>query len=369
MNRRFWQAVAVVIALAAFPSALWACTMTVLTPEPTPDTGNHYTISWNSVPGAAKYTVIETHDDLEDFLKTNEQSVDGDTSAEFVHWVAQDTKFNYIIRAYSNADPYDPLCAGTAQVEVQGDTGVRDFAARAIVPVVGSAPGAYGAQFKTYVALHGDGAALHGKIVFHRAGQAVQDNDPSLTYDLTSDVRTLSWDDIVAAIGTSGIGSLDIIPTLGAFGARTLPVIEVRVYNDAPTGTFGASENVYYPGEVYRIDKITQTIHYADSRFRVNAGVRTLESRVRGVVSVYDSTGKLRSGSPRTITVADPGMYMGSTEAIFGVSMAPGDTIVVEWDGAAFPFHTITENRTNDPFVFVQGKPEVGGTNLAGFVR
>jgi hypothetical protein len=359
----------VALALVLAPRALWACTMTLQTAEPEPESGHDYTISWTAVPGASRYTVIEAAGDLEDVFGKNEADIGNDTSVEFEHFVAADTKFNYVVRAYSNSDPYDPLCAGTASVEVQGDTGVRDFAARGVIPVVGSAPGAYGAQFKTYLALHGNGQPLHGKIIFHRSGQAISDSDPSMPYDLSSDVRTQTWDDVVAAMGQSGIGSLDIVPTLGPFGSRTLPVIEVRVYNDAPNGTYGSAENVYYPGEVFQSASIAQTIHFTDARFRANVGVRTLESRVRATVNVFDAAGNLRTGSPKVVTIHETGMYMGSPEALFGLSLNPGDTMTVDWDGEAFPFHTITENQTNDPYVVVQGQAHNGGDNLAGFVH
>ena len=367
MTRNILRLAALALVLA--PRALWACTMTLQTPEPEPESGNDYTISWTAVPGAARYTVIEATGDLADFIDSHETDAGNDTSVKFEHFVAADTKFNYVVRAYSDSDPYDPLCAGTTSVEVQGDSDVRDFAARGIIPVVGSAPGAYGAQFKTYLALHGNGEALHGKIVFHHSGQAISDSDPSMSYDLTSDVRTQSWDDVVAAMGQSGIGSIDIVPTLGPFGSRTLPVIEVRVYNDAPNGTYGSAENVYYPSEVFNATSITQTIHYTDSRFRVNVGVRTLESRVKATVSVFDSAGHLRTGTPKIVTIHENAMYLGSPEALFGLTLNPGDTMTVDWDGEAFPFHTITENRTNDPYVVVQGTPHNGGDNLAGFIH
>ena len=53
----------------------------------------------------------------------------------------------------------------------------------------------------------------------------------------------MQFDDVVAAMGQSGIGSLDIVPlNLFSLGDPGVLPVETRLFNEAAEGTFGAFE-------------------------------------------------------------------------------------------------------------------------------
>src|SRR5262245_61925366 len=86
---------------------------------------------------------------------------------------------------------------------------------KGIIPLVGSTAGLNGASFKTSLRIEAISDA-YGKIVFHPLGQVARDDDPSIPYSFPHVVSPITdyiqFDDIVAAMGQSGLGSLDIIP-------------------------------------------------------------------------------------------------------------------------------------------------------------
>src|SRR6187200_751529 len=78
-----------------------------------------------------------------------------------------------------------------------------------VVPVVGSTPGNFGSFFRTELQFrNGGGSDLTGRFVFHPNGRAAQAGDPSMPFTLDSD-QTVSWSDVVDAMGITGLGSLD----------------------------------------------------------------------------------------------------------------------------------------------------------------
>lgn len=107
------------------------------------------------------------------------------------------------------------------------------------IPVAGSTGGAFGSNWKTGLQLFSLGdSTISGRLVFHPAGANGSANDPSMNFTLNAkQVQTIG--DVVAAMGQSGLGSIDVI---GRFSDPP-PIAETRVYNDAgAAGTSGFTE-------------------------------------------------------------------------------------------------------------------------------
>jgi len=105
-----------------------------------------------------------------------------------------------------------------------------------VLPVVMSGPGSNGAFFRTSLKLVSQSYTFSGRLVFHPAGQAGTDSDPSLAFTLTSgELRTFS--DVVEAIGASGLGSLDVLlstPGSQPYGLSTYGFYAFsELYNDS----------------------------------------------------------------------------------------------------------------------------------------
>lgn len=65
-------------------------------------------------------------------------------------------------------------------------------------------------------------AAISGRIVFHPTGRSASPDDPGIRYTVEQDgIR--AWDDVVAAMGAAGLGSIDIDPDQTEYGNYPLP--------------------------------------------------------------------------------------------------------------------------------------------------
>jgi len=218
-----------------------------------------------------------------------------------------------------------------------------------IVPAVGSTRGGFGSNFKTSMQLTNTTPwPIKGNLVFHPAGRSALDSDPSLSYSL-SNFQTLSYEDVVAQMGQSGLGSMDVMSTSSA-----APVITVRVYNDGgAAGTSGFIEEVQGPEAALQFGEITFIATPADAvNFRLNIGVRTLAAGPVLFVSAIDKDG-FGIGEPIMKTYGPNRFEQTGAPAFFnGLAPPPGGTIRVTLSsGSAFVYGSTTDNRTNDSHI------------------
>jgi hypothetical protein len=300
-----------------------------------------YTVSWQAIPGAYMYLVEERRlSSSPDHIVTRQYNTTG-TSLHITHEAINDVTYEYRILAVGG-----PTCTMTSRTTTFGDPVLRRSVRRGIVPIAGSARGANGALFKTYLKLEGPG--LRGRIVFHPVNRVASDDDPSIPYDTS--VKS-EWDDVVAAIGQSGIGSLSIVPEEGE--VAQLPRATIRLYNVAANGIYGTNAEMYPGVGFLDANAPFQRIDIpADGNFRANAGVRAIfAGTARGFAIAADGTQK--KAIERHFAAGE--VVFGSPEAVYGVTLEPGETLLMTFSRAMIPFFTLTDNRTNDPFLHVQG--------------
>jgi hypothetical protein len=304
---------------------------------------NSYKLSWNPVSDSRSYEVTETVTSADGSLTTTRRATEV-PEIQFTHESITDVTYQYRIRAFSSSG----ACETTTAVKTFGDPVLRRAVRRGIVPVVGSTRGANGAVFKTYLKL--EGINLKGRVYFHPVGQPASDSDPSTPYDLVAN-RRIEWNDIVADLGQSGIGSLSIVPDEGS--PLELPTATVRLYNVAENGIFGTNAEMYSGIEFLDHPPAFQHIEVpADGNFRVNVGARAILDGTSKAIAIA-ADGSEKKVVERTFRAGE--MIFGSPEAVYGVSLLPGESLVVTFSRAIIPFYTLTDNRTNDPFLYVQG--------------
>ncbi|HJW93875.1 MAG TPA: hypothetical protein VJ901_09670 [Thermoanaerobaculia bacterium] len=298
-------------------------------------------IEWDRYIGAFSYLVTESSDG---FVTTRTYEVPTN-SFTIPHRVSEVTKFSYRVEAHFETDQViDGSCRGAIELALRPDPQFRKMTRKVIVPIVGSVVGATGAKFRTSLRITSTTGQQHGRIVFHPAGQA-SDSDPSIPYSFDRIKQSFAWDDIVQAIGATGIGSLDIVPDEDADPAA--PTVLARHYTDAPNGTFGSFEPAVQP-----FDFITPAgfaVNPPDQGFRLNVGFRTLTTTTVSAL-VFDSTGHVKDLK----TLSLPGDYftlIPSTQLVG--ELAPGETFSLSFSGSVIPFYTLTENGTNDPAVVI----------------
>ncbi len=219
--------------------------------------------------------------------------------------------------------------------------------ASTIVTVV-STPGLYGAFYRTAVQLtNTSGSLSFGRLVYHPKERSGSDGDSFVRYTLQPR-QTLEFANVLVLIGTSGNGSLDVVPEGGS-----IPVVRARVYNDQGTlGTTGVTEDALPASDALTAGDTAVLLAPSDFRkFRFSVGLRTLAA---GATLTFT----LRSAEGDVITTRTenlPGTYyiQRSAQDLFGVATFDGnESVTVQVSsGAAFVYATVADNITNDPAI------------------
>jgi WD40-like Beta Propeller Repeat len=186
-----------------------------------------------------------------------------------------------------------------------------------IIPIAGSTTGAGGEAFRTTAQLSNSGdAEISGKLIFHPAGVPAANSDPQITYRLGG-FESQAFPDLMASFGVTGIGSVEIVPDAGP-----APASVFRIDNGASVVVPAVdTESVLVTGSRGAVTMPSDT-----SRFRLNAGFRTLSDGVTMTVSLYEATGKL----VRTSTQSFPPNFLVQMPAatLAGGAVAANQSIV-----------------------------------------
>lgn len=170
----------------------------------------------------------------------------------------------------------------------------------------------------------------------------------TVTYNVGAG-QVVTYPDIVATFGRSGLGSVDLITTPSA----TKPVIITRVYNDAGTaGSSGLTEDVIDPTD----PRIIQTGFTAflvtpvdPTKTRFNIGVRTGFSGATFTAVLRDTNGT----ALKTVTKSyQPNWFeqVDSTTFFAGTAIGANQSISISVSvGSAIVYGSTTDNTTNDP--------------------
>ncbi|PYQ27536.1 MAG: hypothetical protein DMF56_19330 [Acidobacteria bacterium] len=259
--------------------------------------------------------------------------------------------------AYFSSDFRGPYSAGYNYIFGErlalAGTGIEtEDVLRAVIPVVGSAAGANGSNFRTSLQLLcGAGVtngAITGKLVFHPAGTSGTASDPTVTYTVGAG-QILSFPDIGTTFGRSGTGSIDLLTTQTALR----PIIITRVFNDAGSaGTAGLTEDLIDLSDVRVLNAATTgflvtPVDPAKTRF--NIGVRTLLLGASLTAVLRDANG----AAVRSVTKSYPPNWfeqVDSTNFFSGFAISANQSIAITISsGSVIVYGSTTDNTTNDP--------------------
>jgi hypothetical protein len=215
--------------------------------------------------------------------------------------------------------------------------------------VAGSGPGNFGSFFRTSVQINNPfSTPISGHFVFHPAGASASPSDPTMGYALAAG-QSFSWNDVVAAMGQAGNGSIDVWAASGS------PVIVTRIFNDAGgAGTSGFTEplvevgDVPIPGSGGSVTGVLLCPYIVD-RYRYNVGLRTVNAPVHVNVTVLDSAG----ATVHTVSHDYPADYFVQTtvtEFLDGFVIGDSDSLRITFSGGGLIIYGATvDNVTNDP--------------------
>jgi len=239
-----------------------------------------------------------------------------------------------------------------AQAQTQPESGELALQFARILPAVASTPGAGGSFFKTSLQLFNPYATpLAGKLVFHPFGTVGSNTDPSMDFNLTAG-QSVSYDDVVVAMGQAGLGTLDVnVPN-----ASAPPIIVARVFNDAGTsGTSGFTEEAVGPSESgsgSRVLKPNTTAYLVVppdlTAFRFNIGIRTLAAGVSMSIFVQDAEGDAIFFTQKSY--GQNMVFQQDGSALVGTPLPPGGSLRIQVQaGAAIVYGATADNTTQDP--------------------
>jgi len=209
-----------------------------------------------------------------------------------------------------------------------------------MLPVVGSAAG-IGTFFRTDLQLLNPiNQTIKGKLVFHPATGVASPGDPSIDYNYSA-LTSTSIPDIVAFMGQSGLGSLDVVPSSGP-----PPRIVARIYSDNGTaGTAGFTMDSFAPDQALRRNVTYLMPVAADlTAFRMNVGIRTLEDGVTIAIN-HGATSVIKTYAANHFEQGTLAAFLGEQPAVNSLYR-----ITIQ-SGSAFIYTTTTDNRTNDTTV------------------
>ena len=242
-----------------------------------------------------------------------------------------------------------------AQTSEIADPAYADLPLSRVLPVAGSLAGASNSFFKTSVQIFNPQAGpLYGVFLFHASGTAASATDPSMAFQIPPQ-QTLNYDDILPAMGLSGLGTVDIQLNTASHSPA---VIVTRVFNDSDAaGTAGFTEDAISPeeagsgGRVIGQGEAGHLVFPADlERFRFNIGIRTLSPTAVIEFTVRDEHGViLRNVTKDLGTVA---FQQQEASAMLGIALPPAGSLkVAVTRGSAIVYGATTDNVTNDPSI------------------
>lgn len=215
-----------------------------------------------------------------------------------------------------------------------------------VIAGAGSLAGSFGSFFRTGLQiLNRDYRTVTGKFVFHPAGRSALPSDPSLPYSLPS-FQAFSYNDVIATMGASGLGSLDIVSTSGG-----RPLVIARVFNDSgAAGTAGFTEDFVATEQALGEDETAYIVMPTNlTNFRMNIGVRTFDAGATIDISAANAVGSIyvpgftRAYPPDYFEQPALSQFLnGATPVVNGVV-----TVTVR-SGKAVIYASTTDNRTND---------------------
>jgi hypothetical protein len=207
--------------------------------------------------------------------------------------------------------------------------------------------GAAGSNFKTAMQLVNPGlATIQGRLIFHPAGRAASSGDPSIPYSIPTQ-QMVNFPDVVAALGQSGLGSIDVKAS-----SSYAPLVVTRVFNDGgAAGTAGFTEPLIRSGDEFVLNAPGQAWLAAPAdltRFRWNIGIRTLAGGANLQVKVFSASGTLKKTLPITYS-SEQFDQKAAADFLGGVALSPNDIVLIQvLFGKAILYGVSVDNTTND---------------------
>ncbi|MBL8115083.1 MAG: hypothetical protein JNK60_19525 [Acidobacteria bacterium] len=211
---------------------------------------------------------------------------------------------------------------------------------RNVVPVIVSAAGLSGAQWRTSLQIANPG---EDPVISRLSFQPADGSAPRSLQLTLGAYQTVSLDNVAGDLGVTGHGRLDVDSSL-----RVLTV--ARIENVASEGTTGASLEAQSRESALATGEQGYLVAPGDPRKRVSLGIVALDANVSVSVLVRDTRGSVVV--EKEIALAQGTLVQKPFEELLGVRPAPGQSLLVSVkQGPAFVYLTAADPETNDPSI------------------
>jgi hypothetical protein len=224
-----------------------------------------------------------------------------------------------------------------------------DLVLAGVIPAVGSVQGVGGASFRTTFQTTNEGdTPLKVNFRFHPVKTAGTESDPFTS--LVIPPHATDSTDVLAAMGVTGLGSLDV------FSATWAPLVTAHVYNDTVNGTNGFIEPmVSVKDAIHAAATFRLVIPNDTANYRMNIGLRSLGNALHVGCYLYDAAGQQQTA---TVSKSYPANYFEQvTLQDFlgaGVAIPAGGSLDCQpFFGDIAVYSSITDNRTNDSAIYI----------------
>lgn len=227
-----------------------------------------------------------------------------------------------------------------------------------VVPAVGSVQGGFGSFFRTAIQIAAGGTTgqtAAGRLVYHPSNRGALATDPGVDFSLVGR-QSIELDDIVASLGTSGLGTLDVLSKPGS----CMPLVTARVFNDnGAAGTQGFVEPAVRPRDAAGGNsQVFLSSPHDPANFRMNIGVRTFDQGVSFFVLYLDTTGAAITQTPTKTYAANYFEQVSLQQFLNNAPpIADGFIDIFITAGNAVIYGSTTDNRTNDSAVVLATLP------------
>jgi hypothetical protein len=211
----------------------------------------------------------------------------------------------------------------------------------AVLPVVGSTRGGSNANFKTELQFTNPGETKQTGWIVLRP-QVISQHYELLPH------ATVGFADVVAELGGSGLGSIDILADTGG-----VPTIVARAYDDQPGGTTGVTVPAIPAGDVLSRGALAALIVPRDlTRYRFNVGVRALGDGLGLELTVRNPDGT--AAAIRSLAFQSHEFAQSTGDVFAGTQLQPNQSIEIRLSaGSGIVYATTVDNATNDSSIQV----------------
>lgn len=339
--------------------------------------GQTFTLPVAAVPGVLDYQVdaaarwtINPHETWTLHGNVTHDSVRDTTGAptisQTLYNTAADAPYaSYYVVTATNLDNTFVPCAQDFLVSVTPDPVLSRDSLRAVIPAAGSLRGANNSTYRTRVTLYNPWTdSISGRIVFHPTGQSASANDSSMTYSIASK-SSQTWEDIVAAASSSGLGSLDIVPDRVTSGVLPMPDIRAQIVSVASNGgTLGtdipsiAMSSPQYGAVWTDVAPPSVLVDDQHGAKRLSIGIRTLSDAVDVHATDVAPDGSVRAEVTRSFAadfheqrpLSD---WFGTAQKNDRIEFFASHHSAPRLPGGAIVYLAETDNVTNDVSVVV----------------